>query len=315
MSDQTALALQNGFPAHLEKYLTPDVTADPRNVNDMGALEPSDIGMSFIKIVAGGSRMTMPGWGPTGNENPLPAGTLYASKDVMLLPVGSLFVPLIRRVRYIKWIGRPGDGQMEFQTSDKNDPRILKIRGLDFIKDVNTGKVQPPQVTKYVNFYVMTQFCDEPLILSFKRTSEPVGKGLTQAIARATKGMKIPMRCLRFKFETPKFIIDGAYNWHQFNYSSFGINDVSIIKKADEMYEVACSLDAAARGDEFEDGGSEPKQPEMKTITIEQEPEPELPTFTEPSFETLQKRPDIPETPATQAAPAPAPATSTKSLW
>lgn len=253
MANQNMLEIvqKHNMPEFLAKYITPNVQEDSRNLDDMGPLDPSDFGIGFVKLVTSSSRENTPGWGPVGNENPLPVSTIFTSREHKVIPVGSKFVPLLRSVRYIRWIGRPGDGRMEFQTHDPRDPRIAKIDGLAFRNDPNSGRTLPPLVTKYINFYVMTQVSDEPLVLSFYRTSEPVGKRFTQDLWRATKGYKAPIRCLQFIFEQPRIVRDGANSWPQFKFCPAGFVTEEIMKKADLLHETAMALDKAAQGSEF----------------------------------------------------------------
>jgi hypothetical protein len=202
---------------------------------------------------------------------------MFISRNRQILPVGTQFIPLIRTVNYIKWAGRPGEGRMEFSTSDENDPRITKINGLAFIQDPRTGETKPPLVTKYVNFYCLTNgYPDEPLILSFYRTSDPIGRRFTQDVFKATKCGHLPLRALVYQFGAPTVKRDKGQEWVQFNPQPAGFAPPQAEEKINKMYEFAESLKQASTGAEFQqlreedEGDDEPAETHTKgAVTVD----------------------------------------------
>jgi mono/diheme cytochrome c family protein len=71
---------------------------------------------------------------------------MFLSRDAIIIPAGTPFIPLCRAVRYILWEGKPGEGKLVFMTDDRNDDRIQAIHGLEFRKDPKTGKNEAPLV-------------------------------------------------------------------------------------------------------------------------------------------------------------------------
>lgn len=217
------------------------------NRNDLGQLRPADFGISFCKLVMEKMRETKVGWGPTGKEAPLPLNTMFLSRDHHIILPGTRFIPLMRRVSYIKWIGKPGEGRMEFQTDDANDPRILACDGLAFRKNERTGVTDAPIVTEYTNFYIWLQtFPDEPVLLSYHRTSVKNGRKLTQDVTRATKMGKAPLCSLVYQFEAPRMKMEGTQEWPQFAVSPSGFTPEAALEAAMKMREIAEELSKAS---------------------------------------------------------------------
>jgi len=309
MSEEQSMALvkSKGFPAFLAPYATPDIKKDPRNIEDMGELEPADFGLSFIKLCHGSSREAKPGWDASKNAPPMPIGTIFLSRDHKIIPVDAKFVPLLRSTRFILWEGKPGDGRMVFMTHDRNDPRIKEIDGLAFTKDPNTGKTNPPLVTRYISYYVMCQYSTEPVVISFYRTSEPIGRKFGQDLWRATDSYTIPIRSLQFKFLQPRIEERGGNSWPQFVFEPDGFVAQDTFVKGNELYDAAKGLDVALKGTEFgalEDPGDEgePRRAEGEVLTQDSPPQVNI----QPD-QNLQPTQDIPfAAPAPEPAPAPA---------
>jgi hypothetical protein len=215
----------------LQKYIKPG----QRYTDLFGKLSPSDFGLNFIKFVYGNTPQATAGWGPTKQEPAYPLGSMFLSRDGTLIPAGAKFAILYRDIAYIKWIGKPGDGHMDFMTKDDRDPRILAIDGLSFKKDKNTGQSTPPEVITYVNFYVMVKGSDLPAILSFKRTGIPEGRRLTQDMLVATNSGELPPWTLMFSLEAPRLEIDGALRWYHFVIKAAGHLPEAFLTKAEEM--------------------------------------------------------------------------------
>lgn len=271
-------ALAHNLPAHLTKYMSEE------QHDDLGALTPADFGIGFIKIGHGQSREAKPG--PNG-EAAVPPGVMFISRDRTLVPEGTPFIPLCRSVTYIKWEGRPGDGHMEFSTRDPEDKRIKAIKGLDFTKDPRTGKNLAPLVTTYVNFYVMLKGCEEPLLLSFHRTSIPIGRKLTQELFRSTKNNRLKLFTTLFTLNKPIPKRDGSNEWHQFNPVFAMYTPPEAIEAAERMYDLAIALRDASSGAEF--------------TTIEDEPE------DDDAPSTIQAEARVIHTPAPQQLQTPPP--------
>lgn len=232
------LATVSAVPAYLQKYIKPG----QRYTDLFGKLSPSDFGLNFIKFVYGNTPQATKGWGPTGQEPAYPLGAMFLSRDGTLVPDGTKFAILYRDLAYIKWIGKPGDGHMEFMTKDERDPRILAIDGLAFKKDKNTGQSTPPEVITYVNFYVMIKGSELPAILSFKRTGIPEGRRLTQDMLVATNGGEIPPWTLMFSLETPRLEIDGLMRWYHFSIKAAGHLPEAFLAKAESLANVAKNM-------------------------------------------------------------------------
>ena len=177
---------------------------------------------------------------------------MFLSRECSVIPAGTPFIPLYRNVRYIKWIGKPGEGRIDYMTQDKNDSRIKAEQGLTFRKDNNSGETIAPSVTTYINFYVMIRGTEFPAILSFKRTGIPDGKRLTQDILLATQGSSLPMFALTFILNTPKVVKDGNLHWHLYSIRAAGYTDQSMLDRAEKMAELAKNLSNMATEAEFE---------------------------------------------------------------
>ena len=234
------------LPEHIRQYLSPTPIMD-----QMGHVDQSDIGINMIKLAQDTSKETKKvGWGPTGQEPMVPKGSMFLKNDGKILSPGTLFVPLLRTVKYIKWIGKPGQGQMEFMCDTDTDPRIGD--GLQFKKDRNTGEVAAPEVTKYVNFYVLLQGQDMPVLISFKRTSSPTGKALTQALVNCTQANRLPYFTFMFTLGTPKIVRDGSLEWYDFTFAPAGYTPSEAIDKAKKMSEMAKALAQMTTAQDFE---------------------------------------------------------------
>lgn len=237
--------VQQGQQAQLPQHILAEYSQHGNN-EAMGELLPSDLGIPFVKMVHGTSKEAKPNWGGN-NEQPMVQGTMFLSDTHQIVPVGTPFIVLCRRVSYIKWIGRPNDGKMEFTTLDPNDRRIKACDGLAFRKDPNNPAITlPPLVTTYYNFYVLTPLnMMTPYVLSFYRTSMPRGRELVRAIFTGTNGNKAKPYVLKFKFGTPHWEQDGDQSWPQFTFQADGVPAEPTLKIAKEMYPVAHMMASA----------------------------------------------------------------------
>lgn len=262
MSEAQALALKQELPAHLQKYVY-----NQPNTKQAGKLDSSDIGINMLKVVQSNSiQHKRAGWGITGTEPILPQATMFLSRDAKIITPDTPFIPLLRSVKYIKWKGKqPGEG-MDFMTDDENDPRIKAINGLAFIKDPQTGDNIAPPVTKYVSFYIMIAGCDLPVLMSFKRTSMPEGRWLTQSCVMGTGGNMMPFFTLCFKFNQPKTIRDGNNDWYALSMNPNGKTPPQIIEKAEKMATMAEALNDLVTGDALEGNDAAPVVSNAATV-------------------------------------------------
>lgn len=295
MSNEIAVVSQ--LPAHIAAIVTKDGYRD-----QFGDMQSSDIKLNFLKITYGDSpQATKHGWGPTGQEQPLPIKTMFLSRSGQVIPVGTSFIPLYRSVRYISWEGRPGQGRMLFSTTDKNDTRIKEfmkdpqtgrwVNGLDFPKDAH-GKTMAPPVTTYINIYVMLPICAWPCLLSFKRTSTPAGHQFSSDLfmATTTPQGRIPMHSLMFKLQEPKTIDDAGKPYYHFTWKAAGYTtDPAVFAKAAEMSQTAEAINSIASEQDLEGEDSEPAHETLKAAT--------------PATITVQA-PPVQAQPVVQAAPA-----------
>lgn len=306
-------------PAYLQKY----VQSTEALKAQVGQLDASDLGINILKIVQSNSKEAKrAGWDLTGTAPQLPLKTMFLSREAKVIPAGTAFVPLLRTVKYIKWIGRPGEGQMAFQTEDPNDPRIGD--GLQFKKDPQTGMNKAPEVTKYVNFYVMLQGFEQPVLLSFKRTSTPEGRWLFNAIMMSSLSKNLPMFTSAFLLKEPRTVVDGQDDWYTFAMQPAGLVAEESIAKAAAMFETAQTYANISTGSELEDAGEiknanpgpaqQPhQQPAPQQISQQQFTTSETPSFDslppatqQPAQQTIAPQaPQQLQQPVQQAAPAP----------
>jgi hypothetical protein len=225
-------------------------------MQQFGHLQPADIGINFVKIVHGQSKEARPG--PNG-EPALPLGTIFLSRDRKVIQPDTPFIPLLRAVRYIKWDGRPGEGRMAFTCTDPNDRRIKDCDGLAWKPDPrNPSKQLKPEVTAYVNLYVLLKDCpDEPVMLSFSRTGAAAGRKLTQQLIKATLGGKLPLYSLMFKLGKPSEETDGQNLWYHHNCIQNGHVPPEALDAAKTMYEKALILNSMSTGAEFANAESD----------------------------------------------------------
>lgn len=242
------LAAQTQLPPHIAAL----AKNDKEHVDAFGVLEATDFALNFIKFVHRMSKEAIAGWGPTKQEPAMPLNSMFLSRTHNPIPIGTPFIPLCRRVTYIKWIGRPGEGRMAFMATKKDDPRIVEINGLEFPTDPETKKLMPPPVTQYINYYVMVKgLTDEPAVLSFYRTSYPIGKRFTQDLFTATKGGTLPMYAFQYKFGAPIMKRDGENEHPQFVLQPAGCTEEKAIKHAEKLFELAQAFASSSTGAEF----------------------------------------------------------------
>lgn len=249
MSDQTALALPNDVPTYLQQYYK-----DNADYRDMaGDIQPADVGMCFIKMVQGLSREAKPGWGPTKEEAALPQGTMFLSRDHQIVKPGTEFVPLLRTTRFIKWIGRPGDGHMEGMADRRDDPRIRAENGLEFRRGKNEQGQDitlAPIWTEYLNIFIfLAQYPEEPVVLSFLRSSAALGRQFTQNLLRATKGWRLPLFCTKYMLGKPQ--LNKKTEHPQFNVIPAGFVKEGALKKLENIARTAKLMHESATAQDY----------------------------------------------------------------
>lgn len=253
-------------PAYLMKY----AARSGNFMDDFGLIEPSDWGLNFLKIVQATEIHGKPGWGPNGNEPAMPQGTYVLNRTHRVVPPDSIFVPVLRSVTFIRFKGKKTSDGILYMTKDPNDPRIVKENGLAFREDPNTGQREAPLVTKFVNFYIMTEYnWDEPAIISFHRTSTKRGSELTKAIAQATglngEMAKLPMYCCMFRLREPSVERDGTQTWYQPRCAPSGFTAEKHLEHLEKMREMALFMDRSSADAQNVVGATddhpEPEQP------------------------------------------------------
>lgn len=294
ITGESALAI----PQHLAKY------ASQTAGDDFGKLTQADFGIGMLKICQGTSREIAPG--PSG-EPAIPMGTVFNKRDRKILPIGTLWIPLCRSVKYIRWDGKPGEGRMLFQTNDEHDPRIKECRGLEFRKD-RDGKTISPLVTTYTNFYVYVQGFAEPVLLSFCRAAAPIGRRLTQDLFRFTQGNKLPMWTCMFAVMPSVLRTEPGKQWYEFAYKFNGLLPATTAEETftriRTMYETAIMLRDASTGEEFAqaEDAEEPVQ-HNSTLMDTQAGNPDLKNVT-PAAPVQQAPAFVPPSVPAQQAPA-----------
>lgn len=248
MSNEIVPQPQSNLPAYMQKHMITDPNQD-----EFGLMEPSDIGLNMIKVAQSNSREAkQAGWGFTGQEPQIPVGTMFLSKEGKIIQPGTYFVPLIRTVKYIHWIGPKGQGRIDFMCDRPDDPRIVKIDGLAFKEDPHDGARKAPIVTKYINFYVLIPGQELPVLMSFKRTSIPDGRWLTNSTRMATIANKVHMYGLLYKFGQAKKVVDGNNDWFALTFQPAGITPEEGIEKAAKMAAFAKDLAQLASAKDYE---------------------------------------------------------------
>jgi hypothetical protein len=193
------------MPEYLNK------AADPQNEEAYGQIYRGDLGVSRLSL---GQTMS-----PQVKEGTVKKGEMFLSETGIIVPPNTPFMILRRERIYYKFKNRnPLSGKgVEFVTKDPMDPRIVKIRGLDFQDDPNEpGKKVAPTVTEFLNHYILLPktFSTEPVLLSFKRTSLPAGRKLFKKLSRILQDRHVPIYGALFILRQP--IID-KYSNYEFN--------------------------------------------------------------------------------------------------
>ena len=243
----TDLVVTGEMPAHIQ--LLKKDGGDYRE--DIGHLSPRDIRAPFIKLAHGNSAFMKPGWGPAGNEPPMPYGQMFFTHNFTVIPRDTTFIPLIRDVVFMEWEnGEPGTKLLSF-SRDPNDPKVLA--GTSFRVDPNTGNQIKPTWDTYVNIYVITALnMDQPVILSFYRTALKAARKFTNQIMQATQALDIPMFSHKYKLNNVESKPDVRGNtWCSFTMTPDGFTPENLIEACQKMHKQAKFLVKASSTAEF----------------------------------------------------------------
>lgn len=303
MSSGSELAVQ--IPQHITTLMGKEEFK-----SDFGKISPRDVRAPFIKIAHGNSPFCKPGWGPNGNEQPMPYGTMFMTHNYKVLPIGVHFIVLLRDTCYIKWLdGKPGTRMLGF-TKNENDPMIVKENGLAFREQ--NGKTLPPIWDTYMNFYVVTPYnMDQPVVLSFYRTALAISRKFLNHILQATQFMQMPIFSHKYKLSWKEAGPDTQGNtWAQFQYTPDGFVTEDIMKQCIPLVDKARMLSMVSDSVEFAaelaDQGVATRDAEGEVVSETQTPKTAPPPPQAPSFgqqePTVQTPP--PQAPAQQAAQA-----------
>jgi hypothetical protein len=305
----SALALPEEYPAYLRDLYVPRGYA-----TDAGPLTPGDIGTNFVKIVQRMSKEAIAGWGPDRNEPAIPLGTMFLSRDRKVIPIDTPVFPLLRTIKFLRWEGRPGEGKLIGTADRRDDERILREDGLQFRRDAN-GKTLPPLWTEYINIYVACRECKgEPIVISFYRTSRPVGRKWVQLLLRATLGFSLPLYSHKYKLGSPCLERSGDQTWYQLVIKPDGFTPEEFLPRLKSLYQDAVAMNQASQGTEYLnlEAGAAP-EPEEAPNMFATEKTNDLPDFIDVAATPVAPAPALapapvkPSTPAPTPAPAPAP--------
>jgi hypothetical protein len=256
-------------------------------------MSPSDVGLNILKVV---QRMS-------AQAKTMPLGSYFLSVSGEVIAPDTIFAVLFRKTTYIKWIGKPGEGKIDFRTDNPNDPRILADDGLTFRKSAE-GKTLPPSVTQYMNFYVvLATHPKEPMLLSFKRTFLPVGRKLTQAITRGLQNPGLPLFSLLFRLHPTKERKDENF---ELVFESWGWTPEKNLPNLEKLRQTALELDQYFETTAAAMEGGEGAETEEKMKTAEESPH-SSPSPTPPPAQTSP--------PAQASPPASTPKKQEVNLW
>jgi hypothetical protein len=293
------LALPSSVPEHLRAYYKQGGYRE-----DIGRIDPSDVGTVFLKLVHGTMREAMPGWDGNPATPGMQLGTMFLSNDRKIVPVNTPIYPLYRTVRYIRWQGKPGDRDSKIVaiTGNREDPRILAERGLEF-KEGRDGKTTAPLWTTYTNVYVAIPYANEPVVISFYRTSTTVGRNWTRALLRATQSFSLPLYTTKWLLGQPKIETDGKNHWAQIHIVPAGFTEVDRLKKLEALAEDAKFLVEASTGADFLNLEDSPLK-QARTAEKTEAPDEERAPLCDENGKPIEALPE----PTTVTVPSPVPA-------
>lgn len=197
--------------------------------------DPSDLLLPRIELLQGLSPAVQQGKGKAGE----------IVNQISKQPLSTdIIIPIAMHRKYIKWIPRDEGGGIEYQTNDRNDPRVKE--------DTKWGAHgEKPSCTAYMNFLVLLEGSTLPIVLSFAMTNYNTGKKLYTLCKMTGKDMWMNRYKLSSLSRTNKM-----GTWHVFEVDEAGKTEEREFVIAEQLYHAF-----ASRGDlNFEvDDGAQPK--------------------------------------------------------
>ena len=136
----------------------------------------------------------------------------------------NVFLPIAMHRKFIKWIPRNEGGGIEYQTSDPEDPRV--------IKDTKWGAHgEKPTCTAYMNFLVLMEGTTLPIVLSFSMTNYQEGRKLYTMCKMANCDMWLRKYRLASKQKKNNMGI-----WYVYDVSEAGTSSEEDAKVAENLY-------------------------------------------------------------------------------
>lgn len=224
-------ALEKGFPP-LPDYLRKLSSAE--HAEAYGQLSRTDLGISRLTLGQGET--------PAVKEGTVPQGAMFLSVTSKIIPPKTPFMVLRRETIYYKFkSSNPKEAKtIEFITKDPLDPRILKINGLDFT-ELPDGKKIKPSVTEFLNFYIVLPetFSNEPVLMSFKRSSLPAGRNFTRKLLRILPDKSLPLYGALFMLGQP---VKDKYDNYALTIIPCGFTPEKFLEKAKTMSLIAKNM-------------------------------------------------------------------------
>lgn len=196
--------------------------------------DTSDLLLPRIELLQGLSPAVQQGKGK--------AGDIVNQISKQPLPT-DIIIPIAMHRKYIKWIPRDEGGGIEYQTTDRNDPRV--------IKDTKWGAHgEKPSCTSYMNFLVLLEGSTLPIVLSFAMTNYNTGKKLYTLCKMTNQDM------WKGKYKLSSLSRTNQMGtWHVFEIDEAGKTEVKNVEIAEQLYHSFATRDL-----NFEvDSGAQPK--------------------------------------------------------
>jgi hypothetical protein len=154
-----------------------------------------------------------------------------------------IFIPIAMHRKYIKWIPRDEGGGIEYQTTDRNDPRVKE--------DTKWGAHgEKPSCTAYMNFLILMEGQMLPTVLSFAMTNYNTGKKLYTLCKMTGQDMWMHKYKLSSLSRT-----NNMGTWHVFEVDEAGKTGEREIAIAEQLYHSFATRDL-----NFEvEAGAQPK--------------------------------------------------------
>jgi len=158
------------------------------------------------------------------------AGDIVNQISKQPLPT-NIFIPIAMHRKYIKWVPRDEGGGIEYQTTDRNDPRV--------IADTKWGPHgEKPSCTAYMNFLVLLEGHTLPIVLSFAMTNYNTGKKLYTLCKMTGQDMWMHKYKLSSLSRT-----NNMGSWYVFEVDEAGATDEKDIAVAEQLYNTFATRD------------------------------------------------------------------------